>query len=897
MSLYRGAGGASDATDDSTVNAVAGYASSAASSAAAAADSASAANTSASAAATSASGASTSASSVAIDATNASNSASLASTYAAAADISKNAAAASAATASTQAGLASSNASSASSSASTATSQAAAASSSASAADTSATNAANSASSALAIYGNTAAMNAAVAAAAASASTATTQAGLASASASSADASETASFENAQNAAEWASTAQGAANSAEASASSAEVLYGGLSAVNAAVQTSTTNASQAVTSANNAAASASSAATSASTATTQAGLAAASAASASAVVLGNEPVRPLIKPTLLLDFANTEQLDPRITFTRASTGTFYGTQTAKAEQNLLLQSQDFTTTWSVVAGNATVTSNTSTAPDGTSTADTLTEDSALGFHLCFQNSTVSGVITLSIFAKLGSGTRFLTIGVNNSTSNYGSATFDLSSGTSTQTQAAGTYSSASATITAVSQGFYRCTFTVTTDTTSVIRVALNNTGTPTASNRGFGAGYTGDGTSSLILWGAQLEQRSAVTAYTPTTTQPITNYISVLQTAASGVARFDHNPITDESLGLLIEEQRTNLRTYSEDFTNAVWTKSGASITADTVIAPDGTLTGDKLVENTATSRHFVTTSLTLTANTVYTLSVYMKAGERTTATFGNSSTANWAAGLSVVVNLATGVITSGTGTIQSVGNGWYRVSGTGTFGPANANGGMIIELQTTAGYTGDGYSGIYLWGAQLEAGAFPTSYIQTVASQVTRAADAASMTGTNFSSWYNQAEGTLYADYSIPFDSSVSVFPLVASFDNGSTSTRTVIAQRTIDEKVQAAIFVNNVLQVSILSTANATYGPPLRAALSYKTDDVAFTLNANAVQTDTSSLIGTDMSALRIGNAATPGYGNALSGTIRKLSYYPLRVTNAQLQGLTTV
>jgi hypothetical protein len=234
-----------------------------------------------------------------------------------------------------------------------------------------------------------------------------------------------------------------------------------------------------------------------------------------------------------------------------------------------------------------------------------------------------------------------------------------------------------------------------------------------------------------------------------------------------------------------------------------------------------------------------------------------------------------------------------------NVGNGWWRFSASVSSATGATTPSVRISLgsaDNTASYTGNGYSGVFLWGAQLEAGAFPTSYVATVASQVTRAADAASMTGANFSSWYNQAEGTLYADYSIPFDSSASVFPLVASFDNGSANNRTVIAQRTIDDKIQGAIFVNNVLQASILSTANATYGPPLRAALSYKTNDVAFTLNADAVQTDTSALIGTDMSAMRIGNAATPGYNNALSGTIRKLSYYPLRISNTNLVALTS-
>jgi hypothetical protein len=891
MSLYRGAGGASDATDDSTVNAVAGYASSAASSAAAAADSASAANTSASAAATSASGASTSASSVAIDATNASNSASLASTYAAAADISKNAAAASAATASTQAGLASSNASSASSSASTATSQAAAASSSASAADTSATNAANSASSALAIYGNTAAMNAAVAAAAASASTATTQAGLASASASSADASETASFENAQNAAEWASTAQGAANSAEASASSAEVLYGGLSAVNAAVQTSTTNASQAVTSANNAAASASSAATSASTATTQAGLAAASAASASAVVLGNEPVRPLIKPTLLLDFANTEQLDPRVTFTRASTGTFYGTQTAKAEENLLLQSQAFNeNAWQKT--QVTATANSIAAPDGTTTADTLTNNTVNTLHITYQALTLNGQsFAFSVFAKKGTADFLYLRGSD------GAATrmvwFNLSTG------AIGTVeTNITASITAVGNGWYRCVGVWSASSSASANYSI---GIAEADGVSSYAGTTKD----IYLWGAQLEARSAATAYQVTTTQPITNYISQLQTAASGVARFDHNPITDESLGLLIEEQRANLLLRSEEFDNASWTKTASSITANTIVAPDGALTGDALIENTATAEHVLIQTATTASNSARSFSVYAKAAGRSVIRLLFDRDAGFTDYCLAIFDLASGTVVSASnagtgsgaaGTIVAVGNGWYRCTLTGT--PSTTVGTTlrnIVYLQATSGggtnYTGNGYSGVFLWGAQLEAGAFPTSYIQTVASQVTRAADAASMTGTNFSSWYNQAEGTMFASGNGAKGQFPMVFGITETIANINNQFSTFIFNGVTPS---SDIWSGGVSQANLVQTNAVALGGAFALSVAVKTNDFALSAQGLSVTVDTSGTLPGSFARLDIGarNAVLP-----LNGTIRKIAYYPLRVTNAQLQGLTTV
>jgi hypothetical protein len=584
---------------------------------------------------------------------------------------------------------------------------------------------------------------------------------------------------------------------------------------------------------------------------------------------------PAIKPTLLLDFASVKALDPRITFARASTGTFYGTQTAKAEENLLLQSQDFdNAVWG--ATRATISANSTTAPDGTTTADSLTQASGQTVAGLLQVTTnpanIAAAYVFSVFAK-PNGKNFirLTIVDVGAGNVFRECYFNVSTGT------VGTANNgAVGTISAVANGFYRCSIAYTFATASTIspRVFLADTdNSATVVDSG-----------GVFLWGAQLEQRSAVTAYTPTTTQPITNYVPQLLTAASGVARFDHNPITDESLGLLIEEQRANLRTYSEDFTNAVWSKSASSITADTVVAPDGTLTGDKLVENTATSRHFVTTTLTLTANTVYTLSVYMKAGERTTATLGNSSTANWVATSSIVVNLATGVITSGTGTIQSVGNGWYRVSITQTFGPANANGGMIIDLQTTAGYTGNGFSGVFLWGAQLEVGAFPTSYIPTVASQVTRAADAASMTGANFSSWFSNAEGTLYAE--------LNPLALAASsgvvINDNTTSNRIRLATTSVSD--QGTVTTSGTAQ-AVLDGGTPAANTSMKLAMTYQVNNFALSLNGATAATDTTGTVPV-VSQLQIGSETTT-VGNL---RIKKMAYYPIVSTATQLQALTS-
>jgi hypothetical protein len=605
---------------------------------------------------------------------------------------------------------------------------------------------------------------------------------------------------------------------------------------------------------------------------------------------------PAIKPTLLLDFANTKQLDSRITFTRASTATYYGTQTAKAEENLLTRSQDFNL-WTL--SNVTVGTDTDTAPDGTTTAEAIKEDSATAVHRIQQPAglslAASSVYTISIFVKQKTGSRFATIGFTSDFSNYASATFDLSAGTNTQTLSAG-YTSVSATITASVSSWYRVTLTATTNAsasaTGLALIGLSATSTFASSSRGFDS-YAGNNTSEILYWGAQLEQRSAVTAYTPTTTQAITNYVPQILTAASGVARFDHNPTTFESLGLEIEESRTNLLTYSEQFDNAAWTKSRLTITANTVVAPDGALTGDKLVETTETGVHQVVQGVTCTSGVTYTYSCYVKAAERTFATITLASTAF--STTQILVNISAKSISTNSGTpvassISDVGGGWLRVTVTQTATATGNGNGQTGVYNGTTSYTGDGYSGLYIWGAQLEAGAFATSYIPTVASQVTRAADAASMTGTNFSSWYNQAEGSFFAQF-VPATSSFGANKTIFLASDGTVNNYAGLRYTGSGTDPTFSVVVAGTAQ-SAITTGTMVAGTSYKIVGAYEANDFAVSRNAGTVGTDTSGTVPVVTQA-EIGMLAGTSFSTQ---TISKLAYYPLRVTNAQLQALTS-
>ena len=616
---------------------------------------------------------------------------------------------------------------------------------------------------------------------------------------------------------------------------------------------------------------------------------------------------PAIKPSLLLDFANTKQQEPRITFTRASTATYYGTQTAKAEENLLAYSQEFDQggTWGLV--NATVTANTEAAPDGTTTAETLADNATDGVHLCSQNISlqVNTPFTFSCFLKEGTNMyAYLSIRDAATSQRYFAADFNLDIGTVRTTNAGTSGTLTSSSITSVGNGWYRCVITGEVAAVGSMRAVIGVSDGTTAFNTLGAISYIGTGTT-IFAWGAQLEQRSAVSAYTPTTTASITNYIPQLLTAASGVARFDNNPTTFESLGLEIEENRTNLMTYSEQFDNAAWTKTSSTITANTVVSPDGALTSDKLIVDSgvAFGSGFTRQNVSKAASAItYTSTVYAKAGEfnrvrclcRDSASSANSAsvTISLVDGSVVVAATAAGTFTSASSSTTSVGNGWYRISLTFTSGTETTIWGGSYTPYDSVATQGNGYSGIYIWGAQLEAGAFATSYIPTVASQVTRAADTANMTGTNFSSWFNQGEGTMYAEGKSVDSISGTTARRFAEVNDGSTSNLMSIEFRTTTQS-RFTVTVSDTGQASV--TSGGTINQFSKIAGAYAVNNFAFCANGTLGTPDTSGAVPV-VTQLSIGNRSSNINTATINGTIKKIAYYPLAATSAQLQGLTS-
>lgn len=557
---------------------------------------------------------------------------------------------------------------------------------------------------------------------------------------------------------------------------------------------------------------------------------------------------PSIRPSLLLDFANTKQLDPRITFSRASTGTYYdGKTVVKAEENLFTYSQEFdNAAWT--KGSITVTANQGTAPDGTTTADRIVSSGA-SFNIRQAITTVSSApYVLSLWVKSNTGS---------------SQTFRLY---------ANNTSDNSADLTATTD-WQRFTFT------------FNGTGS--SGNTGLRNDVAGTAID-LLIWGAQLEQRSTVTAYTPTTTQPITNYIPALQTAAAGVARFDHDPVTGESLGLEIEELRTNLVLRSEDFDNAYWVKTRTAVIGNTIVAPDGNLVGDKIIETTDSGIHLVNSgNITVSIGTVYTFSIFAKAGERNLIGLGDST------GNSIgfaIFNLSTGAVTfqsGGSSAITPVGNGWYRCTYTSIAAidvTINCTAYLTTSATSINSYAGDGYSGLYIWGAQLEAGSFPTSYIPTVASQVTRSADSASMTGSNFSSWYSNGQGSLFADIN---RISTTGYPSRVRVWDGTSSNVIDMYFDAASNSSTGQIITNGTSQAAIFG-GGGTRNEFIKAAIAWETNNIAVSYGGNIQGADTSCIIASNINSMVI--------AGGLTGYVKRIAYYPKRLSNTELQAITS-
>ena len=317
------------------------------------------------------------------------------------------------------------------------------------------------------------------------------------------------------------------------------------------------------------------------------------------------------------------------------------------------------------------------------------------------------------------------------------------------------------------------------------------------------------------------------------------NKDGLIETVGADQPRVDY--LNDSNGALKLEPSRTNLVTYSEDFSDSSWVKNGTTVT-NGFISPDGTNNAYKLIENSSNTDHQIYRNV-VTTNGSFSSTIFVKSAERSKIRFTNGTNP-----FQVKFDLSNGTIISqvgATGNIISMLNGWYKCTISWSVGSSSSQYLYVGILDDNGNitYQGNGSSGVYIWGAQLEVGSYPTSYIPTQGSAVTRVGEVCNQGG--ISSVINSTEGVLY----------VETHNVLSGYDNniyltdGTNSERVGILFSNSSGALMFLIRVDDVYMASITIPANqVNWEQTNKIAIKYKTNDMSFWLNGTKVATDTS-------------------------------------------------
>ena len=529
--------------------------------------------------------------------------------------------------------------------------------------------------------------------------------------------------------------------------------------------------------------------------------------------------------------------------------------------NLVQYSEQFdNAVWTKV--NTTISANATIAPNGTTTADKLIENTVNNTHYAAQNITASNTpFTYSVYVKADTTTR---VRVQMSDLTTGDIRLDYNFTTNTSlfngSGNRGSWSSVSFNKTDLSEGWVKISISGIKGAGSVVSCSvflLDNSGNSI---------YAGNGTSGLFIWGAQLNEGTLL-PYQKTETR-------------LNIPRLDYSNGTCPSL--LVEPQRTNLALYSSSFDNANWVKTRVTISTDVATAPDGTLTADKIISDATLNSHFVRDDF---ASTIGTVSVFAKADEFTFLKLSTNAF-GFQASYFDLVNGTTVQGANHIATIEDYGNGWYRCA---IYVSAAFTQFYIENAGNSASptHTGDGVKGIFIWGAQVEAGTYATSYIPTTSASVTRNADVISKTG--ISSLIGQTEGSVFWEGQI---SSTVGFPQL--FDLNADGNKFIQIYNSLVSGVpRIGIYVQN---VSVLlndgNIATIAFNTNFRFALAYKNNDYVAYLNGVQVYSNTSTAV---PPTSNFGLTAA-GQGAETAGkNIKASALWKTRLTNDELERLT--
>ncbi len=556
---------------------------------------------------------------------------------------------------------------------------------------------------------------------------------------------------------------------------------------------------------------------------------------------------------------------PSIKMTRQSDGVW-----RYVNHNALVRSQELDTSWT--ATEVTVTANDTTAPDGTSTADRVTVNAAATNHYVQQFPaaiiTNTNMAITSAWVKKGTGTDWFAF-----SNGAHFAYFNVNTGATGSVGGGGSTS-----ITDAGNGWWLCKWIQLSDADVVrLRVAASD------------GDFDGPDAAYHWYWGVQCKRYPVNDAggYTYAT-----GYL-----ATTAAAKYDlpyEWDVSNVSQGILIEEQRINLLLRSQEF-GTTWTTSTVDVTANATAAPDGVTTADLVAEQASGgSTYLIYQTITGTA-AAYTLSVFAKAGGRNfVQVYFNETTDH-----GVSADLSNGTIGTTTGTITSssisnAGNGWYRITITKTLTAATWY--CVVGLASSdtairASYASAGGTGAYLWGAQAELGAFPTSPIHTIAATVTRAADDITLPSSGFP--LSTTAHTLVVAASVP---SPEVVDYLTTIDNYDASSNHALAVRMSGTNITGYSRGGAGNTWDGGNTANAiTYGTAFKAAIAVAANDGAVVLNGGTVVTDSTITVPSSATQMEFGNFRD-GIGVFYTLHLRQVTYLARRATDGEIQTRTT-
>jgi hypothetical protein len=496
--------------------------------------------------------------------------------------------------------------------------------------------------------------------------------------------------------------------------------------------------------------------------------------------------------------------------------------------NLVQQSENFTSNWN--PNSNTITANTTTAPNGTTTADTFTLIPSSDSSVYQAVNGESNNYTTSVYAKYVSGDKYLYF-FSQLNSQGAKVWFDIQNGT-----VSNQISGFTGTIENVGNGWYKCSmYNTTASVSDYIQFGISTTNSSrTLSNN-----------SVAYFWGAQVNVGTAK-PYFPTTDR-------------LNVPRLTYQNGGGGCPSLLLEKQSTNYVKYSQDFTQSDWTQSGATITANAIISPDGTQNATR-VQFSAGSRY-----------------VYQTIGGSGIAA-GSVTISCWIKGASVQkIGFSDGNANPNEITLTT---DWQRYTFTFTY----SSGGIGVQFDNYFGVTPSAQTkDFYIWGAQSEQSTYPTSYIPTTSASATRVADACSKTG--ISSLIGQTSGTVFVDAYI--DNIEASANNILFYLAGTGVDKYVLI--TSSGGVRYIDFPNGNITNNSYGLTNGRH----KFAIAYANNDFAFYIDGNLIGTDTS---GTPSACSEFGFFYyASGYDFPLK--VNEAVLFKTRLTNAELASLTTI